>query len=297
MSRRESVGRLTARTQSASGPPTQHMVSVAVLPPRLLPGMAPPTGLGPAEAFNWDESLSWQHNEPIKAEEETSRRKSFFRKAGITTQRKKANPDLPQFVLRQVPYDIWRKHYAKDKDGRYRGTHAPAEDCLLKPEDVQKWRLGDPVTKGDLWTRGKEALPVYAEVHETAAVPEYVHAYDGPLRTEPALESPTQPYRDVTEDVPNNLALDDDDDNLASHMERAVSRTSKQSSQGLDRFLSVVETSNTKISTGSGQIIADGKTAKQIIDEAKQKQKAKGKQSWKEGLKRGAEHAMMSNSG
>ena len=49
-----------------------------------------------------------------------------------------------------------------DKDGNYKGTHAPAEDCLLKPEDVQRWRLGDAVTRADKWTRGREALPMPA---------------------------------------------------------------------------------------------------------------------------------------
>ena len=34
----------------------------------------------------------------------------------------------------------WRKHYAKDKHGHYRGTEAPAEDCLLLAEDEKKWR-------------------------------------------------------------------------------------------------------------------------------------------------------------
>ena len=147
MSRRESVGRLSARTQSASGPPSKDMVSVAVLPPRLNSNLAPPTGLGPAEAFSWDESLNWQHNDPIQ-EKEVSKTRGFLRKTGITTQRKRVNPDLPPFVLRQIPYDTWRKHYAKDKDGNYHGTHAPAEDCLLKPHDVGEVAARRPCHQG-----------------------------------------------------------------------------------------------------------------------------------------------------
>lgn len=174
MSRRESVGRLRAASQSDSSEPSVRMVSCAVLPPRLRPGMAPPTGIGMAACFSCDEAVNWQHNDPIH-QAEPSRRKSLFRKVGLTTQRKRAGEkdDLPPFTMRQIPYDTWRKHYAKDKDGNYRGTHAPAEDCLLRPEDVQKWRLGDPVTKADKWTRGSEALPVYAEVRAQGNPPEY----------------------------------------------------------------------------------------------------------------------------
>lgn len=54
-----------------------------------------------------------------------------MRKVGLTTQRKRAGEedDLPPFVMRQVPYDTWRKHYAKDKDGNYRGLLA----CVSLP--------------------------------------------------------------------------------------------------------------------------------------------------------------------
>ena len=261
MSRRESVGRKSSRTQSASGPPSQQMVSVAVLPPRMAPGMAPPTGIGAAEAFSWDESLNWQHNEPIK-EEEPSKRKGLFRKAGLTTQRKRLNPELPPFVLRQIPYDTWRKHYAKDKDGNYHGTHAPAENCLLKPHDVQKWRLGEPVTKGDQWTRGSEALPVYSEITETHAVPEYEHDYDGPPRT----QYPGDP-------VPDSQTWDDD-----ASAERSTS-------------IATANSADRSGSTVSGKVIANGKTAQEIIAEAQ----AKGnpKLSWKERAKKAGEYASM----
>jgi hypothetical protein len=300
MSRRESVGRLTSRSQSASGPASQEFVSVAVLPPRLQSGMAPPTGIGVADAFSWDEAINWQHNDPI-AEKEVSKTKSMFRKAGLTTQRKKNNPDLPPFVLRQIPYDTWRKHYAKDKEGRYRGTHAPAEDCLLKPEDVQKWRLGDAVTKADKWTRGREALPVYAEINETAAVPEYEHDYDGPPRTEP--------YPGATPGVPDSMTLGPEDDALASHLEQQRSRTMSgdtvpevqrtnsaiSASKSVERTPSSTEAWKVQAVAPSGQIVAKGKTAQQIIEEAKAKEKEKpsGKLGWKQRVKKGAEFAMM----
>lgn len=90
-----------------------------------------------------------------------------------------------------LTYLRWRKHYAKDKDGRYHGTHAPAEDCLLLPPDVEIWRLGEPETKADLWTRGKEALPVYAETQHLDAhvLPEYTEHYDGPPAEEARVDS------------------------------------------------------------------------------------------------------------
>lgn len=91
-----------ARAQSASGPPTMEMVKVAVLPPRLPKGMAPPTRVGAADIFAWDEAINWQHNDSIN-EEEPGRRKSFMRKVGLTTQRKRLHEDLPPFMMREVP--------------------------------------------------------------------------------------------------------------------------------------------------------------------------------------------------
>lgn len=94
------------RQQSTSGPPTQEFVTVAVLPPRLPEGMAPPTGLGPADIFSWDESINWVHNEKIiKPENEPKGAKAWIKKAGLTTQRKKAT-EMPPFIHRQVPYDM-----------------------------------------------------------------------------------------------------------------------------------------------------------------------------------------------
>ena len=252
MSRRESVGRVRAASQSDSAEPSVRMVSVAVLPPRLPPGMAPPTGVGAADTFSWDEAVNWQHNDAAK-EQEPSRRKSFLREVGLTTQRKRAveDSDLPPFRMRQVPYETWRKHYAKDKDGNYHGTHAPAEDCLLKPDDVKKWRLGDPQTKADRWTRGSEALPVYAEVHAEGAVPEYQVDDDGHFRDVPTSSETRNSH---------SIALEPDAD-----IDGAARR----------------------------KTIADGKTAAEIIAEAKAK--AAPKMTWKEKLHKGAQMTMMGN--
>ncbi|EXJ95273.1 hypothetical protein A1O1_00393 [Capronia coronata CBS 617.96] len=192
MSRRESVARLRVISQSDATPPLVKMVSCAVLPPRFLHDIVAPQGVDMYDAFTCRESIGWEHNGPVR-DPEHSRRKSFLRKVGLTSRRERdaAADDLPPFVLRQIPYDVWRKHYAKDKDGNYRGTHAPAEDCLLKPEDVQKWRLDDPVTKADTWTRGREALPVYADVCAEGPVPEYRLDHEGRIGSH-STESLTQ---------------------------------------------------------------------------------------------------------
>ena len=83
------------------------------------------------------------------------------------------------FFTAQLTESSWRKHYAKDAEGRYKGTLAPAEDCLLLPEDVEIWRLGPAETKADLWTRGKAALPVYDQVPDTG-LPKYSQTAEPP---------------------------------------------------------------------------------------------------------------------
>ena len=286
MSRRESVGRFNPRTQSSSGPPVRENVTVAVLPPRLPPGMAPPTGVGMADAFNWDEAVNWQHNQPVSNSLESNRRKSFLKRAGLTTERHKRNPDTPPYTFRIVPYDVWRKHYAKDKDGNYKGTHAPAEDCLLKPDDVQRWNIGEATTLADKWTRGKEALPVYAEVEEAGHVPEYEVDYNGPPRDgAPPVEDPI-----VTQD----------EDDIATHLELRDTRTLERSEQvaAFEHFSRRPQLTHhhsqpafsTASSASTGQTI-DGRTSAQVIAEAT----AKGapKKGWKSKLQRGLEMASM----
>lgn len=245
---RESVGRRNSRQQSASGAPTQQYVSVAVLPPRLAQGVAPPSGIAAADCFNWDERLNWTHNEPI-AKENKPEKRSFLKRAGLTTERKKRNEDVPPFQFRQVPYDEWRKHYAKDKDGNYQGTHAPAEDCLLKPEDVARWRLGEAKTKADLWTRGTERLPVYEEVRQEGEVPGY-HEVAEDMDEEALRQTKTSPAVFESQQEPRRE-------------------------------------------------IMGGKTAQEIIDAEKEKNrlKPKGNMTWKERVKRGAEIASMGSGG
>src|SRR5689334_9914604 len=101
-SRRESVGRLSARKQSSSDAPTMQMVSVAVLPPRFAQGMAPPSGVAAAECFNWDERINWTHNEPVEKPTDAPRKKSLLGRMGVSTARAKRNEDAPPFQFRQV---------------------------------------------------------------------------------------------------------------------------------------------------------------------------------------------------
>lgn len=101
--RTQSFARSMTRTQSVSDPPVMDSVTVAVLPPRLPENVAPRTGIGAADAFNWDERLNWVHNEKVNKPEATDSKK-WMRKAGLTTQRKKAT-DKPPFIFRQIPYD------------------------------------------------------------------------------------------------------------------------------------------------------------------------------------------------
>lgn len=170
-----------AQSQSVSGPATQEMVTVAVLPPRLPPGMGEADGMGVAGAVNWDENVNAQHNRLLpKHDQQLSSGKRFMKKAGLTRDRKKTHKDMPPFRMRTVPYDVWRRHYAKDKDGNYMGTHAPAEDCLLKPADVEKWSAEEPETYADTYTRGRRALPGYGDItDQDSSLPEYVEEIEG----------------------------------------------------------------------------------------------------------------------
>ena len=206
MSRTDTVGRVTARRQSSASAPVQERVTVAVLPPRLILGYTPATGVGMADAFSWDESLNWSHNAPLhhstnQPASHSQRKPSLVKKLGLTIKRERANPkaDLPPFVMRSVPYETWRKHYAKDKDGTYRGTHTPAEDCLLKPDDLQKWRFEEGTSYSDRWTRGKDVLPVYEEAAAHPRVPEYEVDYDGPPRDEETTPADTVAENQVDE--------------------------------------------------------------------------------------------------
>lgn len=150
--------------------------------------------------------------------------------------------------------------------------YRPAQDCLLKPEDVKKWRADDPVTVGDRWTRGQHALPVYAEAGAEPPVPEYqvdATSHDQPISYEAALAAG---YESRSE------ALD------GSGTTNPTTLTS-QTSSGI---------SPPSTRTGStGQRLIDDKTAEEIIAEAQAKPKPK--MTMKQYLSKGATMAMLGN--
>lgn len=44
------------------------------------------------------------------------------------------------FTMKEMPRGEYLKHYAKDDNGKYIGTEDPADDCILRGEDVAKYR-------------------------------------------------------------------------------------------------------------------------------------------------------------
>lgn len=80
------------------------------------------------------------------------------------------------------------------------GLKAPAEDCLLKPADVAKWSADAPKTKGDLWTRGSLALPVYNEEEHRNELPEYVKDPEPVAALDVAPSDPTVRQSSFTAD-------------------------------------------------------------------------------------------------
>jgi hypothetical protein len=44
------------------------------------------------------------------------------------------------FVMKEMSRGDYLKHYAKDEQGKYIGTDEPAEDCILRGEDLEKYK-------------------------------------------------------------------------------------------------------------------------------------------------------------
>ena len=138
----------------------------------------------------------------------------------------------------------------------FRGDNRPAEDCLLKPEDLQKWMRGDAVTKADTWTRCPEAYT-------------------------PESNDDQQPIDDHPTKTRNYSSLSERFDGRDT-----MNNTQSTSSAGV----ATPDSTNQRRKT-----IAGGKTAAEIIAEAKAKPKQK--MTWKEKFSKGATTAMMGNSG
>ncbi|EXJ77521.1 hypothetical protein A1O3_09748 [Capronia epimyces CBS 606.96] len=69
---------------------------------------------------------------PPATEVDGGRRFSFFR-------RKSSKPG-ETFTMRRIPRREYMAHYAKDDAGKYIGTEDPADDCILRGEDLIKYR-------------------------------------------------------------------------------------------------------------------------------------------------------------
>jgi hypothetical protein len=284
--RRESIGRLNPRQVSISDPPPVQMVTVAVLPPRLPSGPGGPrTGVAMADVFNWDEMINWS---PSPADVERQQKKQASKnpfKRNLTTARQKANPDLPPFVMKQVPYEVWRKHYAKDKDGNYKGTHAPAEDCLLRPHDVEKWKFkGDGGEGAGGWasrfTRGKEALPVYGEVAEEGMVPGYEADYDPNEDAKVRKEENEDARRDYDRPPEGEPILEDDEERL-----ELPGRQRQQQQQQQEAPPPTQPEPRLAIDPSSGLPYDAQREREELIA------RNKGAKGWKNALKRGIEMA------
>lgn len=49
--------------------------------------------------------------------------------------------------MRRIPRREYLAHYAKDESGRYVGTAEPADDCILRGEDLAKHRGSKHLSK------------------------------------------------------------------------------------------------------------------------------------------------------
>ena len=97
-------------------------------------------GAGPANTLPMKFSDSSLIPVPVLRPEDVGKvdghksKKSFF-----SSRRKSENSN---FVIKQVPRGEYLEYYAKDEEGRYVGTEEPAVDCILKGEDVMRYRRG-----------------------------------------------------------------------------------------------------------------------------------------------------------
>ena len=79
---------------------------------------------------------------PLSATPSEKPKKSFWRRL--------SRDDDQKFVMKKVTRGDYLKYYAKDEDRNYVGTEDPADDCILKVEELVKWRCGNAGV-GDGW--------------------------------------------------------------------------------------------------------------------------------------------------
>lgn len=75
-----------------------------------------------------------------KGEANKKDKKRWWRRKSSTSNGSMNNPD--NFVMRKIQRGEYLKHYAKDEQGAYIGTEEPAEDCILRGDDLETYRSG-----------------------------------------------------------------------------------------------------------------------------------------------------------
>jgi hypothetical protein len=77
--------------------------------------------------------LGIQESAPASGEPNDTKKKWWRRKSSSSS-----NPD--NFEMKKVRRGEYLKHYAKDDQGNYCGTEEPAEDCILRGKDLERYR-------------------------------------------------------------------------------------------------------------------------------------------------------------
>lgn len=98
--------------------------------------------------------------EPIP--EATDKKKKWLRR--ISSRHSSDSVDDPKnFIIKRMTRGEYLKHYCMDEQDNYAGTEEPAEDCILKGKDLEKYRGGKETKRAnEIVEEKKEGL---APVH------------------------------------------------------------------------------------------------------------------------------------
>jgi hypothetical protein len=72
------------------------------------------------------------------SEEPNDTKKKWWRRKSSSSSNSLNDP--ANFVMKKVRRGEYLKHYAKDDQGNYSGTGEPAEDCILRGKDLERYR-------------------------------------------------------------------------------------------------------------------------------------------------------------
>jgi hypothetical protein len=82
--------------------------------------------------------------ESADASGEVNDKKKWWRRKSSTSSNSVNDPN--NFVLKKMKRGDYLKHYAKDEQGSYIGTEEPADDCILRGRDLEKYRSSRETT-------------------------------------------------------------------------------------------------------------------------------------------------------